>query len=86
MALDTRNKRGSAIGFVLPSRAVYPNPSGSLSTAAQRLQMAYSYSGITPAASTLTPDGRSVAGVDMGSRSVAGASMGTRSISGRGPN
>lgn len=96
MAVDTRNKRGSAIGFMLPGRVVYPNPSGSLSAVALREQIAYSYAGITPATSTLTPDGRSAAGVDMGSRSTTGVAMGTRtasganlgsrSVAGRGPN
>jgi hypothetical protein len=96
MALDTRNKRGSAIGIMLPSRVVYPNPSGSLATVAFREQMAYSYAGIAPDSVTLTADGRYGVLVDMGSRTAnavdLGSStailidLGSRSVIGRAPN
>ena len=96
MALDTRNKRGSAIGIMLPSRAVYPNPSGSLATVAFREQMAYSYAGIAPASVTLTADGRTGTAYDMGSRTATAVDLGSRtatlidlgsrSVTGRAPN
>lgn len=86
MPVDTRNKRASAIGFVLPSRVVYPNPSGSLATAALRVQIAYSYAGIVPAAFTLIPDGRTADGAALGTRTATGSNLGTRTANGRGPN
>lgn len=45
MAIDTRNKRASAIGIDSIRPHVYPNPDGSLNQA-DRQQIAYKYSGI----------------------------------------
>lgn len=97
MAVDTRDKRGSCIGFVLPGRVVYPNPSGiSTGSVAGRIQTAYGYAGIVPPSASLTPDGRSVSGANLYGQSVSGANLLGRtasgsnlygpSISGRGPN
>lgn len=57
MALDTRNKRASAIGYDMPFLHVYPNPDGAI-TALDRQQIAWKYSGI--AASPPTPGTRRV--------------------------
>jgi hypothetical protein len=46
MAVDTRDKRASCLGFAGPSRVVFPNPDGSIAAVADRQQVAYSYSGI----------------------------------------
>lgn len=46
MAIDTRDKRGSAIGFNKPFGAVYPNPDGAITSQADRQQAAYAYRGI----------------------------------------
>jgi hypothetical protein len=43
--LDTRNKRGSAIGFNRSYVRIFPNPDGGLSQA-DRQQVAYTYQGI----------------------------------------
>lgn len=50
--LDTRNKRGSAIGIDAPWRQIYPNPDGTIDQQ-DRQQIAYKYQGIsaTPPAS-----------------------------------
>ena len=45
MALDTRNKRASAVGLALAWRLVLPNPDGSL-IQADRQQAALCYAGI----------------------------------------
>lgn len=45
MALDTRNKRASALGLGLAPLRVGPSPDGSL-VAADRLHLAYLYAGI----------------------------------------
>lgn len=44
--LDTRNKRGSALGIDFNWLHVYPNPDGAI-TQLDRQQIAYKYSGIT---------------------------------------
>lgn len=44
--LDTRNKRGSAIGIDFPWVHIYPNPDGSISQL-DRQQIAYKYEGIS---------------------------------------
>lgn len=46
MAVDTRNKRASCIGFLAPARIVFPNPDASLATQADRQHICYSYPGI----------------------------------------
>lgn len=43
MAIDTRNKRGSALGFLQPSFQVFPNPDGDISIAPDRAQMCRLY-------------------------------------------
>ena len=45
MAVDTRDKRASAVGFVLTSRLAPPLPDGSFNQA-DRQHIAYSYRGI----------------------------------------
>lgn len=53
--LDTRNKRGSAIGFDQMRPGIYPNPDGTLGQA-DRQQIAYKYPGILASGgSTFTP-------------------------------
>ena len=52
MAVDTRDKRSSVLGIASP---LFPNPDGSLATAADRLHMGWCYSGIAVAAVTV-PD------------------------------
>jgi|JI9StandDraft_2_1071091.scaffolds.fasta_scaffold238869_2 hypothetical protein len=47
--MDTRNKRASAVGFLLPFRVVYPDPSGAVGESA-RAQTVYSYAGSLAAA------------------------------------
>lgn len=51
MAVDTRNKRASILGFVLASAIVFPNPDGTID-GPDRQQIAYSYSGISPVVAT----------------------------------
>ena len=46
MAIDTRDKRASAIEPGLFSFRIFPNPDGSLGTAANRTHMASLYSGV----------------------------------------
>jgi hypothetical protein len=46
MAIDTRNRRASCIGYSAPQRAVFPNPDGSLANQGDRQQSAYLYPGI----------------------------------------
>lgn len=48
MALDTRNKRASAIGIGLALRLVLPSPDGAVG-GPDRQQVAYSYAGISAA-------------------------------------
>ena len=56
MAIDTRNKRASVVGFMRPWSPVWPNPDGSLASVADRQQMAYAYASGSPAAAvTLIP-------------------------------
>lgn len=43
--LDTRNKRGSAIGIDFPSVHVYPNPDGTIDQL-DRQQISFKYAGI----------------------------------------
>jgi hypothetical protein len=45
MAIDTRNKRHSAINVGLPYRGVLPNPDAAI-TAPDRLTVAFLYNGI----------------------------------------
>jgi hypothetical protein len=45
VAVDTRDKRASCIGFDFPSRAVFPNPDGSFNQG-DRQHIAYVYRGI----------------------------------------
>lgn len=45
MAVDTRDKRASALVWSEPSGRVLPNPSGTIGAPA-RLQAAYAYAGI----------------------------------------
>lgn len=54
MAVDTRNKRASCLGFANPPFAVFPNPDGDISTQADRQHMAYAYPGILVDAPTAT--------------------------------
>lgn len=46
MAVNTRNRRASCVGFASPSRAVYPNPDGLTLSQADRQQAGYSYPGV----------------------------------------
>lgn len=46
MAIDTRDKRASAVGVGLPWRRVGPVPDGSLASAADRRQLAGCYAGL----------------------------------------
>jgi hypothetical protein len=46
MALDTADKRSSAIGIARQTRAVFPTPDGAALTQADRQQSAYTYRGI----------------------------------------
>ena len=48
MAIDTRNRRASAIGLGLAVTLVLPAPDGAV-TAADRQQVAYAYAGLTAA-------------------------------------
>jgi hypothetical protein len=59
MAVDTRNKRASVLGFALVALVVLPAPNGSVS-AADRLQVSASYAGIaadSPTPGVVTPTG-----------------------------
>jgi hypothetical protein len=49
MALDSRNKRGSALGIGLAALVVLPAPDGAIAQA-DRQQAAYSYAGIAAGA------------------------------------
>lgn len=49
MAVDTRDRRASCLGFALGGVPTWPNPSGSLGTQALRQHLAYSYPGILAA-------------------------------------
>lgn len=51
MALDTRNKRASAVGLALAWRMVLPHPDGTIATA-DRQQAALCYAGIDADAPT----------------------------------
>lgn len=46
MPVDTRDKRGSAIGFVLPLPGVWPLADGAALSQADRQQVAWTYRGI----------------------------------------
>ena len=46
MAIDSRDKRASAIAFVLPFIAIGATPDGDITSEADRQQMAWSYRGI----------------------------------------
>lgn len=46
MAVDTRNKRASAVAFALPFGRVFPAPDGTIATA-DRKHIGFSYPGIT---------------------------------------
>ena len=46
MAVDTRNKRASCLGFGFPPRVVWPNPDGSLTEWTARQQELYTYLGV----------------------------------------
>lgn len=50
MAVDTRNKRFSMLGFgqAWASPYVMPDPSGGFDTELERVQLAYLYAGISP--------------------------------------
>lgn len=48
MAIDSRNKRASAVNYALPFNRVYPNPDGALTEVGDRIQMAGLYRGIVP--------------------------------------
>jgi len=52
MAIDTRNRRASLIGYKLPMGRVFPNPDGSLATQDDRQQFAGEYPGIAAASPT----------------------------------
>lgn len=58
MAINTRNRRASCLGFCFPSRAVWPNPDASLAFAGDRQQMAHAYAAEAEAqpAPTVEPD------------------------------
>ncbi len=58
MAIDTRNKRASVIGFKNVPTSVFPNPDGSLANQADRQQMANEYSGIAAAAPAVDVGGQ----------------------------
>lgn len=55
MAVDTRDKRDSAVGLSLPWRCRLPLPDGSLAATGDRLHLAYLYSGLGAAAATTPP-------------------------------
>ncbi len=50
--LDTRNKRGSAIGYKAFGRQIFPNPDADITGQADRQQIAAEYPGILAAAGT----------------------------------
>lgn len=58
MAIDTRNKRGSCIGYAgLFNRAhIWPNPDGSIASQADRQHNAYVYPGILASALVVVAD------------------------------
>lgn len=47
MAVDTRDRRASVIGFAVGIWALAPNPDGSLAVEADRRQMAWTYPGFS---------------------------------------
>jgi hypothetical protein len=53
VAIDTRNRRASVIGYKLPMGRVFPNPDGSL-TAPDRQQLTGEYPGIAVGAPPAT--------------------------------
>ena len=55
MALDSQDKRASALGFALAFRLVMPVTTGTTFTEAQQAQLAYSYSGVVPVPATFKP-------------------------------
>lgn len=55
MALDTRDKRDSAIHLGLPWRMRFPVPDGSLAAGADRAHLALLYRGIVPTVVTSDP-------------------------------
>lgn len=55
MAVDSRNKRMSLVGFGLPVPRVLPNPDGSLSDGADRGMLLYLYHGIALETTALVP-------------------------------
>lgn len=46
MAVDTRDKRSSCVGFAHPSRAVLPSPEGTARDQADRQHLCWTYRGI----------------------------------------
>lgn len=56
MALDTRNKRASAIGIAIAARLVLPAADGAISSA-DRAHLAYGYAGIQAGSPVPAPDG-----------------------------
>ena len=59
MAVDTRNKRFSMLGFGQAHGYPYvlPDPSGGFDTELERTQLAYLYAGISPSGAPLVVDG-----------------------------
>jgi hypothetical protein len=56
MAVDTRNKRASCLGFANPPFAVFPNPDGAITSQADRQHIAYVYPGILAGEAAVNPD------------------------------
>lgn len=88
MAIDSRDKRASAICVGLPWR-VYPNPDGSLAAQADRQHMGLAYRGILASALTIVnyPIGLVkgkvyLGGVQQGRTYVGGAQKGKAFIGG----
>lgn len=61
MAVDTRNKRFSMIGFGRGVFGAMPNPDGGFAVAADRAQLSYLYAGITLSAPSGSSSGSSAA-------------------------
>lgn len=55
MAVDTRNRRASVLGFALAALAILPAPDATIDAADQQ-QLAYSYPGILVAPPNPIPD------------------------------
>lgn len=53
MAVDTRNRRASCYLPGMPWRNIGPDPDGDITPAADRVQMAWLYPGITPSVQSL---------------------------------